>query len=271
MTLSLPRLTNREYEEAERIAAKGGIPLDQCPTCLATEIEVAPGVTGWENGTYRFRGKEYDCDCETQMQLRKHYLLAGIGEQYMRLDWNDYEGNENVTDTVATFLEKWNTVKLNGMGLEFYSPTLGTGKTFAATYVGKELIKLGENVFFIPFREIISLYEQEPEYRRRTEERLRETTVLILDEVVPPISTAQAGFFAEKFEELIRHRQNFNRVTILTTNLKPTDLDRYYPRTYSLLHAKQIRVEMPGGDRRMGKIDMENIELLWNDEVRPIT
>lgn len=265
------RLTNSEYDDAERIALLSGIPLSQCPTCLAKEEQVAPGVYGFENGTYHFRGVEVQCDCQRQMRLRKHYLLANIGDQYMRLDWRDYTGDESVKDAVELFLDRWTGFKLNGMGIEFASPNLGVGKTFAATHVGKELIKKGERVYFKPFLEIISLYEKDPDYRHREEDRLRDTTVLILDEVVPPITTAQGHLFASKFEELIRHRQNFNRVTIMTTNLTPEKLNGAYPRTYSLLEAKQMRVEMHGQDARQGKIAMENIELVANGEVRPIT
>lgn len=265
------RLTNSEFEEVERLAESAGIPLDQCPTCLAKTQKIAPGVYGFENGTYRFRGKEYDCDCQRQIELRKHYLLAHIGDQYLRLDWRDYDGPESVKESVALYLDKWTGFKLNGMGIEFTSPMLGVGKTFAATYVGKELIKRGERVYFKPFLEIISLYDQDPDYRRREEERLRDTTVLILDEVVPPITTAQGQLFSAKFEELIRHRQNFNRVTIMTTNLPPDKLRKTYERTYSLLEAKQMRIEMHGRDAREEKIAWENLELVANDEVRPFT
>jgi DNA replication protein DnaC len=267
----LRRLPNSEFEEAERLAKLSGIPLDQCPTCLAEPIQIEPGVYGFENGTYRFRGEEHECDCDTQMALRKHYLLANIGDQYMRLDWRDYDGAQSVRDAVALYLDNWPSFKLNGMGVEFSSSNLGVGKTFAATHIGKELIKRGELVYFKPFLEIISLYEKDPDYRHREENHLRDTTVLILDEVVPPISSAQGQLFATKFEELIRHRTNFNRVTIMTTNLAPEKLLDSYPRTYSLLEAKQMRIEMAGSDARQGKIAWENVELAANSEVRPIT
>lgn len=169
------------------------------------------------------------------------------------------------------FLDKWQSFKLHGMGLEFSSPNLGVGKTFAATHVGKELIKRSEKVMFMPFLEIIGLLGREADFRTTAEDRLRDTTVLILDEVVPPISVAQGNFFSTKFEELIRHRTNFNRVTIMTTNLTPDRLHEHYPRTYSLLEAKQLRIEMGGKDARQDYIGMENIELVANGEVRPIT
>lgn len=249
------------------MARMSGIPLDQCPTCLATKVEVDDSVYGWENGTYRYRGEEYPCDCETQMLLRRHYLLAGIGDQYQRLNWTDFNGSGEAQEVVDHFLTRWTAFKLNGVGLEFSSPRLGVGKTFAATHVGKELIKRGESVLFVPFLTAVRTLLED----REGEERLRDTTVLILDEVGCGMSVAQAELFSMKFEELIRHRTNFNRINIITTNLTPAGMHDEYPRTYSLLEAKEVRVEMDGKDARQSFIGMENIELIANNEVRPIT
>ena len=44
--------------------------------------------------------------------------------------------------------------------------SFGVGKTFAATYVGKELIKRGERVHFVPFHEMVRVYEYEGETER---------------------------------------------------------------------------------------------------------
>lgn len=269
MTPKLRRLTNSEFDRAEEFARAAGVPLTQCPTCYAEPEEIAPDVWAFKNGTYKLYDKVHDCNCEEQMTLRKHYLLANIGDQYMRLNWDDYRGSEDVRETIATYLERWPSFKQNGMGLEFSSSKLGVGKTFAATYIGKELIKRGELVYFMPFLEVISLYENEQ--RDELQNRLRDTTVLILDEVVPPYTQAQRNFFAAKFEELIRHRTNFNRVTIMTTNLEPAKLRETYPRTYSLLEAKQLRVEMDGTDARQGVRSTTNLELAMNGEVEPIT
>jgi len=217
-------------------------------------------------------GKEYKCDCDTQIALRKHYLLAGIGDQYQRLDWADYRGSQEVKDVVAVYLDRWKRFKINGMGLEFASKRLGTGKTFAATHIGKELIKRGENVFFTPFLEVVSILTRLRDEWERLEKKLYETTVLILDEVVPPISTPQRDLFHGKFEELVRNRTNFNRVQIMTTNLTEDELAETYPRPYSLLAAKQQRIEMGEGvDARQGHIADENLQIVLNDEVRPIT
>jgi DNA replication protein DnaC len=267
--LKLRRLNNEEFERAEEKAASSGIPLDECPTCGSKVIEVEPAVYGRENGQYRYFGETYDCDCDTQMALRKHYLLANIGDQYMRLNWDDFDGDKDLRGTVKLYLNKFDSARRNGMGVEFASKELGTGKTFAATHIAKELIKRGESVYFIPFTNMISLYATPG--GQELEEQLKKVAVLVLDEVVPPDTGAQHALFARRFEELIRHRTNFNLPIIMTTNMNAEELHDEFPRVYSLLEAKQLRVKVKGYDARAGRIGMENLELLANDEVRPIT
>lgn len=232
------------------------IPLGECPTCAA--------------GIFSFRGREIECDCELQMLLRKHYLLANIGDQYMRLNWEDYKRSNEVKEHVTGYLDSWESAKRNGTGIEFRGP-LGVGKTMAATHVGKELIKRGERVFFLPFLEVIALYTREDETRQELECRLKESTVLILDEIVPPFYEGQKHLFASEFERLIRHRTNFNLTTVTTTNLSGQKLDEHYPKSYSLLAAKQIPIEMGGEDFRRSVIALENLEIAAANEVRPIT
>ena len=186
----------------------------------------------------------------------------------MRLDWKDYDC-EPVREQVALYLNRWDTAKRNGMGMTFKG-ALGTGKTFAATHIGKELIKRGESVYFIPFLEVVSAYQKQ--HAEEIENKLKSINVLIIDELVPPDGGLQAALFSRRYEELIRYRTNFNLSTIVTTNLSESELLKEYSRTYSLLAAKQVPVEVPlSDDARRGKIAMENIELLANEEVRPIT
>jgi DNA replication protein DnaC len=226
---------------------------------------------GREYGTYTLNGEVYPCNCDQQINLRKHYLLANIGDQYQRLDWDRDYRDEEVKDAVQAYLDAWPRLKLQGMGLEFASPKLGVGKTFAATHVGKELVKLGERVYFLPFYQMVGVYSLPPEDRRAEEQRLRDCTVLVLDEVIAPNTEAQSYLFSGKFEELIRDRTNFNRVTIMTTNLTPERLHDIYPRTYSLLEAKQYRIIMDGEDARQGTVKQRNLEMANLGEVRPIT
>ena len=96
-------------------------------------------------------------------------------------------------------------------------------------------------------------------------------TFLIIDEVTLPKTAKQHELFAEKFEAMIRHRTNYDLPTIITTNISAEKLDGAYPRVYSLLAAKQIRVEFEGEDARKEKKRFENSEMAMEDMRRPIT
>lgn len=187
----------------------------------------------------------------------------------MRLDWNrDFHGDKAAQDGVALYLHKWPSFKINGVGMEFAGKGIGIGKTFAATTVGRELVKLREDVYFIPFGEMLHAMRYED---LETLDRMQNVNVLILDEVQQPPNEALSSVMANHFERIIRNRTNYNGVTIMTTNMTEEELDDEYPRTYSLLSAKQLRVEMTGKDARKGHTAMKNLELSMNDEVRPIT
>jgi DNA replication protein DnaC len=240
-----------------------------CPTCLAREIEVDEDNFGWECGTYKYKGEEYTCDCDVQRALYRHYLLANIPEEYMRLNWSDYTGDAEVLEPVATYLEKWQYFRGVGMGMMFASENLGVGKTFAATHVGKSLIKQGVRVYFEPFLEVVRVYTRDDAQQK--DELYRNTQVLILDEVVRPTTFNQKGFFAAEFERLVRHRTSHHLPTIITTNMEPDELHETFPRVYSLLEAKQWAVVLKGEDARRRIIADENLEIALNEETRPIT
>lgn len=266
--MRLRRLQDREYDEAETRAEEAGVSLEVCPTCDSRPESADANHWGRQNGQFRYRGELFNCNCDEQIALRKHYLVANIGEQYMRLDWNDYDGPDSIKNDVALYLEKWQDFKKSGMGMEFFSKQLGTGKTFAATHVAKTLIKRKQKVYFIPFIEMVAAYESSA--AEALEARMRNTTYLVLDEILPPISEKQHNFYATRLEALLRHRTNYNLPTITTTNLNEQEMLSVYPRIYSLLAPKQWRIEMTGPDKRISRIAKENVELAINGEIRPI-
>lgn len=248
------------------------INLSLCPTCRSHKIEVAPGVWTWpENATYKLYDEVHYCDCAWQENLQRHYLLAGIPRNYWTLSRDDFFGDPNALAEVEGYLASWDNAKWHGLGLKLYSPTLGTGKTMLATIVARTLIKRGERVYFVPFRDTLRIYDMPFEQRDPLVRRLRNTPVLVLDEVTAGISEAQQAFFAIELEDLIRFRTSGNSVTIITTNLTPEQLEDHYPRTFSLLAPKVKHVGVKGMDaRKSGDVDLMNQELILNGEVRPI-
>ena len=265
----LKNLTDEEFDLANKLA-KSKHPLDECPTC-SSKPQAIPGSGGAKeriNGTYRYDAEERQCECDAQIALRARYLIANIGEQYQRLDWNEWSGCEATKEVVDIYLKGWEQFFKQGIGIELYSSALGTGKTFAATHIGKELIKQGQSVYFIPFVEMVAAFDrQDSDYIMN---KIRESGFVILDEVIPPVSDAQQAFFAVQLEAIIRHRTNNNLPTIMTTNMDQETLHSAYPRTYSLLSAKQMRQEVAGTDRRQ-LIGIKEMEIIANGETRPIT
>ncbi len=264
-------MTNKQFEEVERLRKASPTKSGECPTCGSKAFEVDAGVLDWgKEGIYLYKGKKHSCNCEEQEALFRHYLLARIPQEYMTLGIEAYYGDPHAMDAAKAYLDTWPNRRKHGMGIGFYSKTQGTGKTFLACYLARELVKRGESVYYVYFRNIVGTYELPYDARKDEENRLRDCTVLILDEIARPVSDAQRNFFGEKFEELIRHRSNYNKVTILTSNLIPRDLDEIYPRTYSLLAAKEKSVEVDGPDVRKEHVGNINEELVENNEARPI-
>jgi DNA replication protein DnaC len=268
-------MTNRQFDEVEQLAKLKRLNMRQCPTCKGSLVEVDPenpGVLGVpERRTYRYMGEDHECDCWHQDELRRHYLLAHIPMRYWRLGEQEYFGDPKAWDVAKDYLDHWESYRDQGLGLEFFSPKMGTGKTFLATYIARQLIQRGEPVFFTRFREIMGWYDRSHEERDEHEERLRHTPVLIFDEVVPPLSSAQGEYFGMEFEVLVRSRIDDDLVTLMTTNLRPTELEKHYPRTYSLLAAKQRRHEIKWEDvRRAGDVKLIDETIAHVGEVRPL-
>jgi DNA replication protein DnaC len=272
-SLSLPRLSNNQYDEVEQLAIDKNINLNICPTCGAKPIEVEDnsGIYVWGPSTYKLNSEEHECHCEEQTNLQRHYLLANIPKTYWTLSKQDFFGDLTALDKAELYLQRWEDMKRNGIGIEFHSPTMGTGKTMLACLIGKKLVCESERVYFTQFRDIMRLYEMPYEKRDEATRRLRHIPVLVLDEVGATISDAQRAFFAGELEDLIRYRTSGNGVTIMTTNLTPQQLDTEYPRTFSLLSASTIRVPVSGEDvRRAGEVDFLRTELALNGEAVPI-
>lgn len=269
---SLPWLTNSQFNEVEDLIKKSSTHLNECPTCGAKAKEVAPGVIEWPEGrTYRLGGKDHPCNCEEQESLFWHYMLARIPQEYTNLDVDDYFGDEKAMEAVLSYLENWDNLRKHGMGMGFYSTNQGTGKTFLAMMIARHLVKRGESVYCVYFSKVVNFLDKPPAERLEEENRLRDCTVLVLDEIGRPVSGPQRDFWASKFEELIRHRSNYNKVTILTTNLTPAELEEIYPRIYSLLAAKERSIKVKGDDARKAGVYSVNEELAFNGESRPLT
>ena len=93
-------------------------------------------------------------DCKYQLQLYKHYLRAGIGLNYQRLGWDDFQGDEKAMSLAKIYLGQHKDFVKGGMGI-LYHGTWGTGKTLLTSLIAKELVKLGYTVYFATFTQMV--------------------------------------------------------------------------------------------------------------------
>lgn len=267
-------MSNSQFDEVEQRAVDYNISLKTCPTCRSRRVEVEPGsgIYYWAPSTYTLYGEEHPCNCEEQINLERHYLLANIPPEYWRLTPEDFIGDSQALHQARHFISNWEDNLANGIGIEFFSEKMGTGKTMLACLIAKEIVKAGQSVYFIRFDETVRAYEMPYEQRDAFDRRLRRSPILVLDEIALPYTDAQRAFFAAELESLVRHRTSGNGVTILTTNIDPKKMDEQYPRVFSLLRRSTIEVEVGGEDvRRNGDIEFELLELSLNKEAKPIS
>lgn len=233
--------------------------------------EVCPTCGG--RGKYSLDFVSFDCDCEVQKLLQRHYFAANIGREYHDICLSDFDGpdTDEVVPVTREYISNFENNFHFGLGITFSGP-VGTGKTFAMTCVLKELIKQGEDVHFITFEELINVWGKswhDDEAKRLLEQRLKTASVLGLDELRTDPRNA-GGFLANGLDSVIRHRTSNLLPTLVTTNMKPEEELDQFSKVYSLLSAKNIRVKTNGHDRRMREVRVRNFELNQRGERRPI-
>jgi hypothetical protein len=106
--------------------------------------------------------------------------------------------------------------------------------------------------------------------QRENRTREESSTFLIIDEVRKPWTERSSDVFTNRFEEVIRHRNHNALPTVITTNMTQREMEKEYPRIVSLLLPNTVEVDMPGGDYRNNTYAMERLNLLANNEVKPI-
>lgn len=268
--LRFPKLSEDHYRQTLQKARLMGIDLNQCPTCGQRRHEEAPGVWIWRASTYRLYGQQYDCDCEMQCELRWQYLAANIPSEYWTLSDEDFIGDQHAISAIKEYLDLYGEFRKQGIGLTLYSKHQGVGKTMLACLAAKHLLKRNVRTYFMSFQDAIAMPSNMPyEKREQKLSLLRNIPFVVLDEVGRGFTDTQQDYYAQILEEVIRHRTNYNLITIMTTNLTGDEMNNLYSRVYSLLVGKQKLIEVSGQDFR-GKMDLKQLELVANHETRPL-
>lgn len=230
-----------------------------CPTCDKT-------------GTYFWRGTAHRCDCEYQLQLHKHYLAAGIGVTYQRLDWDDYVGPTGSLDGVQKYLDKREQFLKRGIGM-YFSGSFGTGKTMLANLVLKELVKDGLACFATTFSQTVEMFTAgwtDKADKTYFQQKFINSQVLLLDDVGKELRGTRIALAETTFDAILRQRVQAGRATFITTNMDTFDLeDGYGAAILSLVKEKSLELPFEGDDFRPAANTREVTEILAG-ETRPV-
>lgn len=232
-----------------------------CPTC---------------GGLKQFFWKDelHDCNCARQLQLHKHYLVAGIGVTYQRLDWEDYEGSPEIVDAMMKYLEGHANFVSRGIGLLIGGP-YGAGKTMLTTLLLKELLKKGYKCYSTTFASTVEAFTagwKSHEEQRYFQEKFVNSDVLLLDDLGREFRSKN-GLNETTFDNILRTRVQGGRPTFITTNMPLSELEKGYgSAVLSLLREVSLEYSFPENDTEdfRERSQKRTLEEVKRGEVRPI-
>lgn len=204
---------DRLYRDFPRLE-KG--PDNFCPTCGGL-------------GQYFWDGQNHRCNCSRQLQLHKHYLVAGIGVTYQRLSWEDYEGPREILEAMQKYLEGHANFVSRGIGLLIGGP-YGAGKTMLTTLLLKDLIKLGYKCFSTTFANTVEAFTagwKSSEDQKYFQDKFVNSDVLLLDDLGREFRSKN-GLNETTFDNILRTRVQSGRPTFITTNMSLSELEEGY-------------------------------------------
>ena len=237
---------------------------------------LAKGYEGWcptcdKKGIFVWKGKEVTCDCETQVALFKWYSSSGIGANYQRLGWADYEGSQSIINGIERYTD--NIVEFARQGVGLYLPgDIGTGKTMIANLTLKWLVRQGYTCFATTFSQMIEMYTagwSDKDEKHWFQRKFLQSKFLLLDDVGKERDT-KIALNETTFDAVLRQRVSDGRPTIITTNLSGEELQDGYGSAILSLIKEQSLEEMITGDDFRPRANKRRVQEVLDGWTRPI-
>lgn len=229
-----------------------------CPTCDKR------GEIFWMETTV-------PCNCEAQVAMFKWYAASGIGANYMRLSWHDYEGPQAIVDGIKKYTDNIAEFSRQGMGL-YLSGDIGTGKTMLANLVMKWLVHQGYTCFATTFAQMIEMYTAgwtDKDEKAWFQRKFLNSQFLLLDDIGKERDT-KIALNETTFDAVLRQRVSNGRPTFITTNLTAGDLQDGYGASILSLIKEQSLEEIVAGQDYRPKANERRVAEVLRGWTRPI-
>lgn len=181
---------------------------------------------------------------------------------------NDDNSNPKYTKICKRYVEEWDKMKLDNMGILFCG-SVGTGKTFLACCVANALLDNLVPICITNFPKILNkMQTMNGNERQKLIDDLQRYQLLVIDDLGTERDTQ---YTAEQVFNIVDTRLRSNLPTLITTNLSIEEMentrDMQYHRIYDrILEMCPIRIVMSGDSHRKenaAKKREKALKLLW--------
>lgn len=234
---SLPSVvrTLLPYENSRLLAKHPWLPDTpaQCPTCSGAKT-----FRWWDDVRSADRKPvDYECPCIDQYMLQRYMLNSGIVQLWTRSIWADATG---VAKPAAAWIGEYNS-NLDyyigrGTGLFMHGDS-GNGKTLLAALTAKRALKMGFDVYYIQFAQLIDDYTRgwrNDLDRDWFESTMQGAQLLVIDDMAKEW-VKRSEMVQPLVDAVFRARVQNQLATIITTNCDPQEFQEKYGRAVTEL------------------------------------
>lgn len=167
---------------------------------------------------------------------------------------NDNTYNKKITDLCKRYIEKWEEMKKDNIGLMFWGDT-GTGKTYFAACIANYLINKSERISMKSLPELLNeLSNFEIKNKNEYIDDICNVDLLIIDDLG---SERQSEYAMEIVYDIINTRYLKKKPLIVTTNITLDEMKKTsnlkLKRIYSRILEMCVPVLFSGSDQRIKK------------------
>jgi DNA replication protein DnaC len=173
-------------------------------------------------------------------------------------------GYTKIKKIAEAYLTKWEGLSKEGIGMYFYSDSVGCGKTLLACIIANELYnrnKVASQIYTM--NDLFTLFQESFSNSDISSLRIlnviKSVPLLILDEI--GFEAKKTDWRHDKVLEIIDTRYQSGKPTIFTSNVDIKDLP-YHPRVASRVEEMGVLIEFPDYDHRQDEADKRQKQLL---------